>query len=665
MIQRIAIVFSVLVCAFSSLAQINTERTIQVGRNALYFQDYQLAIQHFNQVIDAKPYLPEPYYLRAIAKYSLDDFSGAEADAAKAIEINPFLPDAWEVRAVAMQNLRRYDDAIAFYDKALELLPYNKQMLFNKALAQEAAGHFVGADSTYSRLFSYFPGYDDAYVGRAQLNLHRGDTIAAVKDLSKALEINANSVEALTMRAALNRRSPHAALADMEQAVKLRPDLAYLRINRAVARYNVHDYGGALADFDYVLEQEPLNYTALFNRAMLRAEVRDNDRALLDLNRALQLKPNDVRARFNRALVLSDKRDWDAALADVDAIVAEYPQMYAAYALRSQINFDAGRTAQARADYDRAMEIARTTAPSPDFDPDASSGAIAHSGDVAKEETINRFKTLLTINDEDASVEQTFNAEGLRGKSGNRKSVIEPQTIFQLSYYTADDAQASGVYDREIEKLNSAGVLPLVVFLTNNLPPITREADAARHFENIQRLGALINSGEATALDRFARAMDYFTVMDYTSAIADLDALIAMQPNFAPAYLMRAAARYRRRESVQGRVLVNVDISELNAEATLVSQQIFADLDLALEHNPRMAVALYNKGVLLMQMGDDEGALQAFSDAIAVNPELGAAYFNRGYILFSQGNATEAVRDVSRAGQLGIRAAYSMLKAMQ
>lgn len=661
--QRIATVISVLVCALASVAQINTERTIQVGRNALYFQDYPLAIQHFNQVIAAKPYLPEPYYLRAIAKYSLEDFSGAEADAAKAIEINPFLPDAWEVRAVAMQSMRRYDDAIRFYDSALELLPYNRQMLFNKALAQEAAEHFDGADSTYTKLLRYFPGYDDAYVGRAQLNLHRGDTLAAVTDLNKALEINGNSVEALTMRAALNRRSPHAALADMERAVKLRPDRTYLRINRAVARYNVNDYGGALDDFDYVLEQEPLNYTALFNRAMLRAEVKDNDRALLDLNRALQLKPDDVRARLNRALVLSQKRDWDAALADANAIVEAYPQMYAAYALRSQIHYDAGHSAEARADYERAMKIAHTTAPSPDFDPEDAANL---SEDAAKQETINRFKTLLTVSDDEANpAEQTFNAEGLRSSPRNRKPLIEAQPIFQLSYYTADENQLSGVYDREIEKLNSARVLPFVVFLTNNLPQNTREADATRHFESIQRLSGLINSGKATALDRFARAMDYFTVMDYTSAIADLDALISLQPDFAPAYLMRAAARYRQRESIQGRVLVNADLDALNAEATMVSRQIFADLDLALTYNPRMAVALYNKGVLLMQMGADDEALKAFSKAIEINPDLGAAYFNRGYILFSQGNSTEAVRDVSRAGQLGIRAAYSMLKAMQ
>ena len=33
-----------------------------MGRNALYYEDYILAIQRFNSVISAKPYLAEPYF---------------------------------------------------------------------------------------------------------------------------------------------------------------------------------------------------------------------------------------------------------------------------------------------------------------------------------------------------------------------------------------------------------------------------------------------------------------------------------------------------------------------------------------------------------------------------------------------------------------------------
>ena len=47
-----------------AFGQINTERVMTIGRNALYFEDYVLSIQYFNQAINANPYLAEPYLSR-------------------------------------------------------------------------------------------------------------------------------------------------------------------------------------------------------------------------------------------------------------------------------------------------------------------------------------------------------------------------------------------------------------------------------------------------------------------------------------------------------------------------------------------------------------------------------------------------------------------------
>lgn len=54
-----------------SLAQFNTNRLMATGRNALYYEDYVLSIQYFNQAINAKPYLYEPWYLRGIDNFIL------------------------------------------------------------------------------------------------------------------------------------------------------------------------------------------------------------------------------------------------------------------------------------------------------------------------------------------------------------------------------------------------------------------------------------------------------------------------------------------------------------------------------------------------------------------------------------------------------------------
>ena len=76
-------------------AQINTDQVVNVGRNAMYFSDYVLAIQYFNRAIAQKPYLAWPYFWRSVAKINLEDYEGALADASKTIELNPFITDAY------------------------------------------------------------------------------------------------------------------------------------------------------------------------------------------------------------------------------------------------------------------------------------------------------------------------------------------------------------------------------------------------------------------------------------------------------------------------------------------------------------------------------------------------------------------------------------------
>ena len=93
-------------------AQINTDQVVNIGRNALYFEDYILAIQYFNQAVKAKPFLAEPYFYRSVAKISLEDYRGAEQDAGLAIERNPFIVDAYQVRGVSRQNLGDFKGAI-------------------------------------------------------------------------------------------------------------------------------------------------------------------------------------------------------------------------------------------------------------------------------------------------------------------------------------------------------------------------------------------------------------------------------------------------------------------------------------------------------------------------------------------------------------------------
>jgi replicative DNA helicase len=78
-------------------AQINTEQVINIGRNALYFEDYILAIQYFNQAIKAKSIASQEQ-----AKATIENQTAIEkAEAKKKVTILNAEADAEQVRIAA------------------------------------------------------------------------------------------------------------------------------------------------------------------------------------------------------------------------------------------------------------------------------------------------------------------------------------------------------------------------------------------------------------------------------------------------------------------------------------------------------------------------------------------------------------------------------------
>ena len=114
-------------------AQLNTDRITAIGRNALYFDDYVLSIQYFNQVIKLKPYLSEPYLLRAIAKIQLGDYTGATLDCNAAIERNPFQPGAYYTRGFIYRQINQLEKAERDFNEALIFAPENRTYIAMRA----------------------------------------------------------------------------------------------------------------------------------------------------------------------------------------------------------------------------------------------------------------------------------------------------------------------------------------------------------------------------------------------------------------------------------------------------------------------------------------------------------------------------------------------------
>lgn len=646
-------------------AQIDTEQVMRIGQNNLYFEDYVLSIQYFNRVIAVKPYLARPYFLRSVAKLNLEDYLGAEADASLAIERNPFITDAWEVRGVARQNMGNLRGAIDDYDKALEMMPDSRGLLFNKAMAQEDLGNLAGADSTLTHLLARFPGFDSGYLGRARLRLEMADTVGAVADIDRALEINKNAVNGYVMRADVaisSERDYEKALADMDRAIKLQPKYAGFFINRAFLRYMTDDFNGAFADYDYALQLDPDNTAAIFNRGLLRSEVHDTDAAIKDFTTVLEMDPDDYKALYNRAIILSETGRLDAAIADLDRLIEAFPDFAAAYFVR----FDARRRKgdeksyrAAQKDYDKSMALAKTDVQLPPAlggKADSDSVTVGREAPRQTQEQIKRrFSSLTTISD-NTQPEQVFNSREIRGRVQDHTPTVELEPMFTVTYYTSPtELKMSGDYVKEVDEANATRALRFVLQVTCHEPSTTDEETARRHFESVAYYNSYLAGHTPRAIDYLGRAMDFMTLRDYESAIADLDRAVAVTPDFTLAYLIRSIARWQ---------MAHLHGAGSAENARMLVRAALDDLDKVTELSPRMAVAHYNKGVILATEGDHTSALMELTRAIDLKPDMGEAYYNRGYVYLTLGRRDEAFDDLSRAGALGIVPSYSLLKRM-
>lgn len=653
MYRYILLTLAALLTSLCAKSQINTDQMLRVGQNALYFDDYMVAIQYFNRVIEAKPYLAQPYFMRAIAKFNLEDFEGAVKDATEAIERNPFITDAYEVRGVAYQNMGDTDNAIKDYDRALTQLPDNRSILYNKAMALTSVERYDEASDVFNHLLKVYPRHSDGYIARARMEMIKQDTVAALADVDKALELNPKSINGYLMRTDINmgRDSLTSAMKDIDQALLLEPRMAGLYVNRSLIRYRQDDYFGAMADLDYAVELEPTNATALYNRALLRAEVHDNNKAISDLTTVIGLKGEDYRSLYNRAILYKEIGNYQLALKDINKVIEQYPDFAAAYFLRFDIYREKGDSRQAKRDYDKSLALAKSKV---NIMPEKTEGNPSKDNnatdEATQEEVSRRFTTLLQASNE-AALAQDYNNESIRGRVQDHSDGIDTEPMMAISYYTSTSELNQGNdFVRQVSSINKLHELNHLLLVTCHVPSLDDEALIQEHFNSIKRYDELLaTTAKPRAIDYFGRAMDYMTIHNYDEAISDLDRAIALVPDFTVAYMVRSYARTKKAEHSAER-------------GTLPYASALADLDKAIELAPDMAAAYYNKGCIYLMAGDLTSALASFTRALELRSDFGEALYNRGYTYMSLGNREAGVADLSRAGQMGIAPSYKLLK---
>ena len=648
-------------------AQLNTDRITAIGRNALYFDDYVLSIQYFNQVIKLKPYLSEPYLLRAIAKIQLGDYTGAEMDCNAAINRNPFQPGAYYTRGFIYRQTDQLEKAHQDFNEALIFAPENRTYIAMRADVLAQLGQYDLALQDINHLLHRDPQSAALHYEKGSICIRSNDTIGALNAFTHATEYDSQNPanwSALGL-VQLMQDNQEEALSSLSKSIEYGSKWAGDYINRGIIYYRKHNYRSALADYDKAVALAPRDAQCYYNRGVLRQELGDYNRALEDFTQAINYAPDRVEIYYQRGMVQLQLRQWQDALQDFTTIINRYPYFLPAYYLAAQAETSLGHGKAATQLRQQAYQLEQKK---------DSIQSLQTTMQVAESQPQQRdrrkeFSQLAAQNQETNDEENKYDSDTRGSVQKRYADVVNEPNIF-LSYYATNnhtDALRQTNYSHAtVDMYNNTMQLPAPLRFTTKEMTLTADM-VNQHFAQISNLSHQIDLLEQMAqpgstnndllcASYIARAFEFALVQDYSSALDDVTRAILMDGDLYFAYFCRANWRYKYLEYKRA-------VGEPTDKADF--ELMMRDYDYVIHHLPDFSFAYYNKANMLCIQQDFKAAISYYTQAISADSDFAEAYFNRGLTYIYIGDNEKGLADLSKAGELGIYQAYNLISRFQ
>ena len=659
--RKIILAMSLLLslCVQEVLAQYDTNVFFFRGRQAIIDGKYANAIENFNILasLDSTNYMT--YFFRGIAKYNLGDVRGAYNDFNTSVRQNPVFTSGYHYRAITLSRSGRYEEALDDFERAIQLRPGFVGLYFSRGVTYFLSQQFDNAVNDFNRYIRKEPKDPSAYLNRGACYLFLKDTTSALDDYNRAIKLDRFDPEGYIRRGRVyaSRHQYDDAIADLDKAIALDTSNTFAYFNRAIMYYESQNYISAMSDLNRVLRDEPGNALTLYNRGLISAQVGDYESALSDMDRVLNINPENVLAYFNRASIFIELGRYEDALEDYDEAISLYPDFAKAYMNRAYVKNMLGDYASSKKDYETAQkkvqEYRQKTA----------------SGEASFADTTRKYNALLALDADFA--QKDFNDELLQHRDIDVR--LRPLYRFVLSERKPDVQYAlEHRYENPLLR-RFADDAPVGMTLTSS---DTLSADAAVMSRAEQ---ILYGAGDVTPENSFGRALYETENRQYNSALNYYDRSIESSDDAglekyykAFYYMNRAVLRADMIEfisSIESNVQVLTMDDSGNTRARVRDQithqydytEAIADMKSAAEIVPDIPYFHFNLGNLYCLASDHISSIESYTRAIELYPYMGDAYFNRGLVLIYLKDREKGCIDLSRAGELGVSDAYSVI----
>lgn len=650
-------------------AQYNKDYFLWMGRQRLINDEYREAITVLNSLIRSDERAYEGYFLRGIAKYNMNDLIGADSDLSLAIEYNPVYTTAYTYRAITRSRLGNYDDALKDFAKAIDLRPDLPDPYYSRGITRLLNQQFEEAIEDFDLYIRQDRKAADAYTNRGICYLQLKDTARAYENFDIAIRTNRNSPEGYNRRGSLlyQQNKLHKAEQDFNRAIQNDSTHTHSYFNRALTYNDLHRPNDALNDLDKVIELEPSNSLSYFNRAIILSQVGDYNKALEDFDQVAYFSPDNVLVYFYRANLLSRLGEIERAEEDYTRAIELYPDFANAYLNRSHVRYMLGDMVASKRDNDIAEKKIS------DFKHNMSDSSFSLYADTSK--VLNR---LLSFDNLSGKEFENVKAKDVDIKLLDMYRVAQPQpkgerrNAASVNGYSADIRPDHSYAITSASSLFPRSTLSGLEFTREPLNELNFSERGAKRDKNTlsgQYDNLMLSQESGTSVYDFDLGVLAHQMKQFTLAIKHFDNAIAASPSNPFLYMNRAVAGCEMIDfisSIDGNrrlVIENDPVNELKSGKRKYSYDSqLKDMDRAIAIKDNVAYFYYNRANIYCMMGSMPEAIADYGKAIELHPYFAEAYYNRGLIQLYLKDSRKGHMDMSRAGELGMEQAYTILR---